>query len=45
MRKQNMLGMAVKKAGEKAMSTASNKTSWYYCYQPKQPKGLEKFSK
>jgi len=37
--------MAVKKAGEKAASSVSNKTSGFYCYQPKRPKGLEKFSK
>lgn len=45
MKKQNKLEMLVKKAGEKAISSASNKASLLYCYQPKQPKGLEKFSK
>lgn len=45
MKKQNKLEMMVKKAGEKAISNASSKASLLYCYQPKQPKGLEKFSK
>ena len=37
MKKQNLFGEMVKKAGAKA--------SVFYCYQPKEPKGLDKFNK
>lgn len=45
MKKQTVLDKVVKRAGEKAAASASNKASVFYCYQPKEPKGLEKFNK
>ncbi len=39
------LGEMVKKAGAKAAVSTANKTSVFYCYQPKEPKGLDKFNK
>ena len=43
MKKQNLFGEMVKKAGAKAAVSTANKASVFYCYQPKEPKGLEKF--
>ena len=34
-----------KKAGAKAAVSTANKASVFYCYQPKEPKGLDKFNK
>lgn len=40
MKKQNLLGEMVKKAGAKAAVSTANKASVFYCYQPKEPKGI-----
>ena len=45
MKKQNLFGEMVKKAGAKAAVSTANKASVFYCYQPKEPKGLDKFIK
>lgn len=45
MKKQTVFDRVMKKAGEKAASSAANKASMFYCYQPKEPKGLEKFKR
>lgn len=45
MKKQTALDKVIKRAGEKAALSVANKASVLYCYQPKEPKGLEKFNK
>lgn len=45
MKKQNILDKMVKKAGEKTAMSVANKASVFYCHQPKEPKGLDKFNK
>ena len=44
MKKQNLFG-EMEKAGAKAAVSTANKASVFYCYQPKEPKGLDKFNK
>ena len=41
MKKQNVLGKIVKEMGAKA----ADRASIALCYQPKEPKGLDKFNK
>lgn len=43
--KRQILAKIVKASGEKAAVMAGNKTSIALCYQPKEPKGLEKFNR
>ncbi len=45
MKKQTIFDKVVKRAGEKAAVSAASKASAFYCYQPKEPKGVEKFQK
>ncbi len=44
-KQNNKMGMVLKNVAEKAIKNTNSKASLYYCYQPKQPKGLEKFTK
>ena len=45
MKKQNVLGKIVKEMGAKAAIKAGDRASIALCYQPKDPKGLDKFNK
>ncbi|MGN0291135.1 MAG: cyclic lactone autoinducer peptide [Lachnospiraceae bacterium] len=45
MKRQTVLDKMIKKAGEKTAMSVADKASVFYCYQPKEPKGLEKFNK
>lgn len=44
MKKQNLFGEMVKKAGAKAAVSTANKASVFYCYQPKRAKRLRRNS-
>ena len=43
--KKQILAKIVKVSGEKAAVAAGDRTSFALCYQPKEPKGLEKFNR
>ncbi len=46
MKKQNLFGKMVKKRGAKAADQQPvTSIIAFYCYQPKEPKGLDKFNK